>query len=83
MTRKDKLFEKFMKNPPIKGLTYAELESLLSGLGYRKSEGSGSRVKFFKPGTEDVISLHKPHPGKELKEYQVKYIQGCLKKAEK
>jgi HicA toxin of bacterial toxin-antitoxin, len=80
LSRKDKLYDKFMVKPPRKDLTFAELETLLSGLGYRKLECSGSRVKFFNRETEDLIALHKPHPGNELKEYQVKNIQDHLKK---
>jgi len=43
-----------------------------------KGKTSGSRVEFI---SEDgiPINLHKPHPGNELKEYQVKGIVKTLK----
>lgn len=67
--------EKFLTKPAKKDLTFSELETLLTGFGYEKMEGSGSRVKFFHPKTKDIISLHKPHPSNILKIYIVKEIQ--------
>jgi predicted RNA binding protein YcfA (HicA-like mRNA interferase family) len=49
-----------------------ELETLLKGLGYRKIEGSGSRVKFIKGNR--IIGLHRPHPQREMKRYAIRYI---------
>lgn len=41
---------------------WRELETLLSGLGFRQSSGKGSRVAFHHPKYPDrVIRLHKPH----------------------
>jgi hypothetical protein len=39
-------------------------------------EGAGSRMKFVKEikGVKHVISLHKPHPGNEVKEYAQKDV---------
>jgi predicted RNA binding protein YcfA (HicA-like mRNA interferase family) len=55
------------------------METLLSALGFEKSnkgKTSGSRVKFMK---DDIpIILHKPHPRKELLEYQIKQILEIL-----
>ena len=41
-----------------------------------KGKTSGSRVKFIRG--DIPISLHKPHPRKELLEYQVKQILAIL-----
>ena len=79
MTKRDKLFDRFMTKPARKYLTFSELESLLSTLGYERREGSGSRVKFFNPATKDLILIHKPHPGDVLKLCQIKDIQKKLK----
>ncbi len=78
MTKREKLFDRFMTKPARKDLTFSELESLFSALGYERREGSGSRVKFFNPETEDLILLHKPHPGDILKLCQIKDIQKKL-----
>ncbi len=78
MTRQNKLLKRFLTKPIKKDLTYQELKRLLEGLGYREDDGEGSRVSFYHPQTGDVIDLHKPHPGNELKIYQVKMIQNKI-----
>ncbi len=56
------------------GITYRELQTLLKNYGYEeqnKGKSSGSRVAFVNSKTEHIIRLHKPHPEKELKKYQI------------
>ena len=47
MSKKEKLFRKFLAKPYKKDITFAEMETLMSILGYAKIEGDGSRIKFF------------------------------------
>lgn len=55
---------------PVSGtVEWASIESLLTAIGCRIIEGSGSRVKFEKDG--EIESFHRPHPAKEAKRYQV------------
>lgn len=54
--------------------TWQELEKLLTRLGYEKQEGRGSRVKFSNGSAADMVNLHKPHPGNELKQYARRQI---------
>ena len=79
MGKKEKLIAKLKGNP--KDFTFDEMQSLLEALGFimsNKGKTSGSRVLFIK---DDVpIRLHKPHPRKELLEYQVKQIIEVLEK---
>lgn len=49
--------------------TWNELASLLRSLGYQQRQGSGSRVKFDNGDPTLLISLHRPHPGNQLKRY--------------
>ena len=54
---------------------------MLKALGFErfnKGKTSGSRVMFRKAGIPVV--LHKPHPRKELLDYQVKQIVSVLSK---
>ena len=70
MSQKAKLIKRLKSRP--KDFTYQEAESLLSALDLRpsnKGKTSGSRVMFLGNGIK--ITMHKPHPGNELKEYQV------------
>lgn len=78
MSRKNKLLERLKHTP--KDFTFDEARSLLESLGYVMSDSgktSGSRVKFH--FGKRVLALHKPHPRKELNEYQIKEILTQLK----
>ncbi|MBI5010039.1 MAG: type II toxin-antitoxin system HicA family toxin [Bacteroidia bacterium] len=75
MSRKEKLVERFLRQP--KDFTYQELSKLLSGFGYieeKKGRTSGSRVLFYNNEKEHSIMLHKPHPGNIIKSYALKYV---------
>jgi len=79
MSREEKLLERFMTRP--KDFTYSELRRLLNSLGYEESsqgKTSGSRVAFIEPKSKHIIRLHKPHPGNELKLYQIDQIKDEL-----
>ena len=79
MGKKEKLIRK-LKNSP-KDFTFEEMKVLLELLGFvmsNKGKTSGSRVKFMK--NDIPIILHKPHPRKELLEYQIKQIVDVLEK---
>ena len=72
--QKEKLIERLKSKP--KDFTFDDAESLLRCFSYHRSNKgrtSGSRVMFI---SEDhlPILLHKPHPRKELLEYQVKQL---------
>lgn len=62
--------------PTARNVAYRQLESLLLALGCDKVEGEGSRVAFHKDGV--TLAMHRPHPGKELKPYQVRFARGFL-----
>nr|WP_218585755.1 type II toxin-antitoxin system HicA family toxin [Pseudomonas sp. AN3A02] len=62
--------------------TWPELVTLLGRLGYTQIEGAGSRVRFDKGDPCAMITLHKPHPGNELKHYIRRQIIEQLKSGE-
>lgn len=73
MSKKEKLVARLLAIP--RNFTYNEAKTLMGILGFEESNKwhtSGSRVEFFK-GDYSVI-LHKPHPGNELKPYQVRQL---------
>ena len=79
MGTKEKLIQRLKSNP--KDFTYDEMIAALKSLGFKVSKTgktSGSRVKL-KKGNIPII-LHKPHPRKELLEYQIKQILEVLEK---
>jgi len=77
MTKSEKLLNRFLSRP--KDFTYNELLRLLSSMGYKEQQGSGSRVVFFNEGIKQNIKLHKPHPGNVLKRYQIDLVIQELK----
>ena len=77
--KKEKLIARLKSVP--KDFTFDEARNLLELLGFEmstKGKTSGSRFRFKKGNVP--IDLHKPHPRKELLEYQVKYILSALEK---
>lgn len=83
MTKHHKLINKLLRRP--RNFTYDELKTLLHGLGYREESigrSSGSRVAFIHSNTRHIIRLHKPHPGNELRLYQINQIIKVLKDQE-
>lgn len=75
MSKKEKLIEKLKSKNG--SFTFDEAESLLNYFSYYKSnkgKTSGSRVIFESDLYKSKILLHKPHPRKELLEYQIKQL---------
>lgn len=82
MGKKEKLIKRLKSKP--KDFTFDEAETLLSFLSYERSnkgKTSGSRVSFSCKG-HGTILLHKPHPGNELKGYQVQQLIDTLEQEE-
>lgn len=72
VSKKDKLIKRLKSKP--RDFTFEEAENLLKYFDYERSDKgktSGSRL-CFKSATYSPIMLHKPHPQKKLKEYQIK-----------
>jgi predicted RNA binding protein YcfA (HicA-like mRNA interferase family) len=76
MAKIEKLIARLLSYP--KNFTWDELVNILSHFGYYELRGGGSRRKFVN-AEKDIISLHKPHPGNILKQYQMKDIINHLK----
>ena len=78
MGQKDKLIKKLKSKP--RDFTFEEAETLLNFLSFdrsNKGKTSGSRVMFTSENHGSIL-LHKPHPRKELLEYQVKQLREKL-----
>ena len=78
MGQKEKLIQRLRSKP--KDFTFEDAETLLKYLKYTRSnkgKTSGSRVMFMS-NEHGSILLHKPHPQKELKTYQIKQLLEIL-----
>lgn len=72
MTQFEKLKSRFLSQP--KDFTCNELKRFMKGMGYKEIQGSGSRVVFSNETRQHRIKLHKPHPARTLKRYQIELI---------
>jgi hypothetical protein len=80
MSRFDKLLDRFRGKPS--DFTWDEFVRLMTGLGYvevKKGKPGCSRRRFVHP-TAAIIVLHKPHPGKILKKYQIEQVFETLQR---
>lgn len=78
MGKKEKLIQRLKSKP--RDMSFEEVETLLRYLDYQcsdKGRTSGSRVMFISQQHAPIL-LHKPHPRKELLEYQVKQLLEAL-----
>ena len=74
INQKENLIERLKAKP--KTFTFDDAESLLRYFGYERSNKgrtSGSRIVFVSEQYPPIL-MHKPHPRKELLEYQVKQL---------
>lgn len=77
--RKEKLIQKLFNKPFPKNFTKQDLDSLLSKCNCKKySGGRGSSIAYYHVGTSRILQFDEPHPGNELKIYQVKATRKFL-----
>jgi hypothetical protein len=63
--------------PTRAGIVFSDIEALVTAIGGKVREGEGSRVVFELKGTRRY--LHRPHPRKEAKKYQVEELREWFK----
>lgn len=71
-----KTLDAIFSKPTRGGIEFAEIEALVIAVGGEVREGEGSRVVFEIQGKRTY--LHRPHPGKEAKKYQVEAVRAFL-----
>jgi hypothetical protein len=62
------------------GIAFSDIEALVTTFGGDVREGAGSRIVFELKGSRQY--LHRPHPGKEARKYQVEELREWLKELE-
>ena len=72
MGKREKLVARLKTVPA--DFTWQDLTALLKTLGYQGVQGSGSRVKFDNGDADQMINLHKPHPGNIVKRYALRQL---------
>lgn len=79
MSKTEKLLQRLLSVP--RDFTWEELTKILGVFGYselKKGKTGGSRRKFADE-KQNVIILHKPHPGNIVKEYVIRQVITQLK----
>ena len=65
--------EAIFATPARAGIVFSDIEALVTAIGGDVREGEGSRVVFELKGSRRY--LHRPHPCKEAKKYQVEELR--------
>jgi hypothetical protein len=65
--------EAIFATPARAGIVFSDIEAPVTAIGGAVREGEGSRVVFELKGSRRY--LHRPHPGKEAKKYQVEELR--------
>lgn len=63
--------------PTVASIKFADIEKLLVALGAEVIEGNGSRVAFLM-ASGLKWEVHRPHPRKEAKKYQIESVRRFL-----
>lgn len=72
-----RLLQAIFSNPIKATLVWSEIEALLISLGCEVQEGKGSAIKIYHG--DNYLFLHRPHPQKEAKCYQIREVRDFLK----
>ena len=75
-----RILEAIFTRPTLGGIVFADIKALVRAMDGVVREGDGSRVAFELYGKRKY--LHRPHPGKEAKKYQVEEIREWFQELE-
>jgi hypothetical protein len=75
-----RILEAIFATPTRGGIVFSDIEALVIALGGDVREGEGSRVVFELKGNRRY--LHRPHPSKEAKKYQVEELREWFRQLE-
>ena len=78
MAQADKIIEKIKAKPTPSNIRWDELVLALKHLGYDMILNKGSSRKFYCAQKDNMISLHQPHPGNEVKPFYIKLVRETL-----
>ena len=75
-----RILEAIYAIPTRGGIVFSNIEALVIAIGGDVREGEGSRIVFELKGSRRY--LHRPHPGKEAKKYQVEELREWFRQLE-
>jgi hypothetical protein len=75
-----RILEAIFAIPTRGGIVFSAIEALVIAIGGDVREGEGSRIVFELKGSRRY--LHRPHPDKEAKKYQVEELREWFRQLE-
>jgi len=75
-----RILEAIFAIPTRGGIVFSAIEALVIAIGGDVRKGEGSRIVFELKGSRRY--LHRPHPGKEAKKYQVEELREWFRQLE-
>lgn len=78
MAQADKIIQKIKAKPKPSNIKWDELVIALKHLGYKMILNKGSRRKFYCEQKDNLIILHQPHPGNEVRPCYIKAVRETL-----
>lgn len=75
-----RILETIFTIPTRGGIVFSAIEALVIAIGGDVREGEGSRIVFELKGSRRY--LHRPHPGREAKKYQVEELREWFRQLE-
>jgi len=78
--KRRRILEAIFAIPTRGGIVFSDIETLVIASGGDVREGEGSRIVFELKGSRRY--LHRPHPGKEAKKYQVEELREWFRQLE-
>jgi hypothetical protein len=79
-TKHRRVLEAVFAVPTRGGIVFSDIEALVIAIGGVIREGEGSRIVFELKGSRRY--LHRPHPGKEARRYQVEELREWFRQLE-
>ncbi len=79
-SKQKKALERIFTDPVLKNIKWTDVKTLVEALKGNIKQGNGSRVRIVL--NERSLNIHTPHPGNELKPYQVRALRELLKGVE-
>jgi len=76
-SKQKKILTCIFHDPVLKNIKWANVKSLIISLGGIVEQGNGSRIRIV--FNDLSLNIHTPHPGNELKPYQVRAFRKLLK----
>ncbi|VAW45425.1 hypothetical protein MNBD_GAMMA02-165 [hydrothermal vent metagenome] len=75
-SKQKKTLENIYSDPVKKNIKWTDVEKLIIAMDGMIKQGNGSRIRIL---LNDIsLNIHTPHPGNELKPYQVRAIRNLI-----